>query len=136
MKRFLLRLWLLALLLCAIPSPVSWAMAQGIPAYGQQREERIGQQDDLLRAFAEEPQPPINSLFVQSNPSQRVGSSRPTRILPTHGGKPGRNIGNVHHSSHYYQHVSLQLCYRNSTPGAVAASPRYYYVIALRRILC
>ena len=131
----LLRLWLLVLLFCAVPNPVC-VKAQDNTIHKQQHEEHISQQDRRLWKFAEEPQPPINSIFVQSEPSQRIGSSRPTRILPTHGSKPGRYIGNVHHSSHHLKYTSLQRSYNGFTLGIVAASPRYYYVIALRRILC
>ena len=81
---------------------------------------------------------PVSSAAISPRNSQRIGGSRPTRLIPTNNGRPNRILGKwmTSHSfnlsnkiHHYLRHVFLA-----SKSGAT--SPRFYYVIALRRILC
>ena len=70
--------------------------------------------------------------------SQRIGGSRPTRLLPQSNGKPSRAHGKLL-SGNSYNHSSFlpfHLFTFSPFQKGGAASPRFYYVIALRRILC
>jgi len=70
--------------------------------------------------------------------SQRIGGSRPTRLLPQSNGKPSRAHGKLL-SGNSYNHSSLlpfHLFTFSPFQKVGAASPRFYYVIELRRILC
>lgn len=81
----------------------------------------------------------LPSGYLQNDgDSQRLERSRSERTLSFGGGKPGRL------SNHWEAHCSycfiylpclflLCLCQKVRRSGA---SPRYYFVIALRRILC
>lgn len=68
----------------------------------------------------------------------RVACSRSVKLIPTHEGKPGSSLG-IWSSGNSYQHskFNVQLLNRqNSGQRVTGASPRLYYVIALRRLLC
>jgi hypothetical protein len=81
---------------------------------------------------------PVSTAAISPRNLQRIGGSRPTRLIPTHSGKPSRIFGkwiagysfNLSNQIHYF----LRHAFLKSKSGA--ASPRFYYVIALRRILC
>ena len=69
----------------------------------------------------------------------RVGANRPSRVLPTHGGgKPGRGALAVlnHNSCHFIKYACLFLHRGLAWAAPEGGSPRYYFVIALRRFLC
>ena len=70
--------------------------------------------------------------------SQRIGGSRPTRLLPRSNGKPSCAHGKSLPGNPYnYPSLSLSHLFTLSLfQKGGAASPRFYYVIALRRILC
>ena len=138
-NRFLIRLFLVAALLCDFLGFADGVKAQGIAVTDEQTsEEQIKQSDGYLKAVAEEPQSPVEVVFRSAPSSSRIASNRPTRLLPTHGGKPGKHHGRWAADEVYkpFNCSLLQPCrglYRLST---VVTPPRLYYVIALRRLLC
>ena len=136
-NRLLLRYALVLMLLgglLGIPGP---SMAKGIASERHQGEERIEQHDGWLNRVAEERQRQLAHALRPASPSPRVASSRTVRLLPTHGGKPDNSQGcrATAASSHHLNCTTLTRgsCLRLRV---LATSPRYYYVIALRRILC
>lgn len=147
MKRYLIRLALVAALLCGSLLGQN-AKAQGAVASHKQDEEQIKQDDGWIHHVAEEPESQPFSL-LRSTSTHRVNSirehrtsarslSRPVRLLPTHGGKPGQHSGRwaTGQSSHPPK-FALQLpCAGLRWHPTPAASPRRRYVIALRRLLC
>ena len=138
MKLFLLRLWAAIVLLVATAVPSERVSAQTYAAHERQHEECVQQHDLLGTSQAEERQRPYGEAIVKTLPLQRIGSSRPSRLFPTHGGKSGRSLGHgtPHHSFNHLILVYRHLGSRLSKSCGGAALPRYYYVIALRRILC
>lgn len=137
MKIFLFRLWTVIVLFVATAAPSERVSAQAFASHGQQ-EESVRQRDLLGTSQAEEKQRPYGEALVKTLPFQRIGSSRPSRLFPTHGGKSGRSLGHgtPHHSFNHLILVYRHLGSRLSKSCGGAALPRYYYVIALRRILC
>ena len=165
MSRILIRLFLVAALLCDFLGSGTGARAQGFVSKDEQKSEerfheaesrgkacldyaearkrsdeiqQIKQHDGYLKAVAEEPQSPVEVVFRSAPSSSRVASNRPTRLLPTHGGKPGKHHGRwtTNEICKPFNCVLLQLCRGLYHLRTVAAPPRYYYVIALRRLLC
>ena len=138
MKLFLLRLWAAIVLLVTTAVPSERVCAQAYASHERQQEECVQQRDVLGTSQAEERQRPYGEAIVKTLPLQRIGSSRPSRLFPTHGGKSGRSLGNgtPHHSFNHLILVDRYLGGRLSKSCGGAALPRYYYVIALRRILC
>ena len=136
MKRYLIRLSLVAALLCGSVLGFT-AKAQGAVAGRQQDEQQCQQDDGWIRHVAEEPETMPVSLLRPTTP-HRVASSRSVRLLPTHGGKPSQHSGRwANGQSSYHPKYSLQLpCIIRPRLCMLAASPRRYYVIALRRLLC
>ena len=112
--------------------------AQGFLANEQKDEEQIKQNDGYLKPVAEEPQSPVEVAFRSAPPSHRIASNRPTRLLPTHGGKPTNHGGRWAKGESYNPLISpsLRSCRRLFCHRTTAASPRLRYVIALRRLLC
>jgi len=113
--------------------------AQGFLATEQQKsEEQIKQNDGYLKPVAEEPQSPVEVAFRSAPSSHRIASNRPTRLLPTHGGKPTNHSGRWAKSESYnpLKSPSLRSCRQFFCHRTTAASPRLCYVIALRRLLC
>jgi len=138
MKRWLLRIWLVAALLCGFSDSLSWVRAQGSVSHSEGREECFQRHDGLVRSLMEERQRPLGEVLLKSNQTQRVNASRPARLLPTHGGKPGRSLFGYHtnHSFNPSKYDLLFLRQKTIRLWAGIVSPRFYYVIALRRILC
>lgn len=138
MSNILIRLFLVAILLCDFLGSGTSVRAHGITLKdGQNSEEQITQNDGHLMPMAEEPQSPFEVVFRSAPSSNRIASSRPTRLLPTHGGKPGKHNGRwtedeVHNP---FNCLTQQLC-RKLRLSTIATPPRLYYVIALRRLLC
>ena len=161
MKRRLTRLLMVALLLCSSLGSATGVWALGLLTNDQrhsrqqiqkdrqqqqhsrqqnkQSEQQIRQDDGYLKPVAEEPQSPVEVAFRSVTPSHRVASSRPTRLIPTHGGKP------THHGGRWAKGETLNPIAPTTLPPsaaatsrlhATAASPRLRYVIALRRLLC
>lgn len=138
MNKFVMRLFLVAALLCGSLGSAVGARSQAPCAAGATTsEEQVAQPSGWLKPVAEEPQG-LGGTTVRSVPSsQRIASSRLTRLLPTHGGKPTNHGGRWtrEESSNLLITPSLLSC-RHCSPGMRTASPRLYYVIALRRLLC
>ena len=135
-RRF--RLWLVAALLCCL----------SVADFGYQA--HIGERGETARAESVAPGEGLNrqmllglqtmpaGIAVSAKNGERIGSSRPVRLTPTHGGKPGRVLGrwtsdNSIHLSNLY---ALLLLRCDCGMRVWAASSRLYYIIALRRILC
>lgn len=138
-NRFLLRLWFAIAFLCVLPETIPGlggesAIGNPEPA----KEESICQNFRLNHHLELQGQLPPAGVIVSAKNSHRIGSSRSVRLMPSHGGKPGRSLG--HCSSGYSSYLSNLSCLllhkAFSRLQMWAASPRYYYVIALRRLLC
>ena len=139
MNRFLIRLFLVVTLLCDFLGSNPDVRAQGTTTKDEQKsEEQIKQHDGYLKPVAEEPQSLVEVAFRSAPSSHRVASSRPTRLLPTHGGKPGKYQGRWAGDNIYkpFNCAIRQQCYSVDRLCTVAAPSRLYYVIALRRLLC
>ena len=138
MKRYLLRIGLVVTLLCGLSDSLEWVSNQEGVANKHQQEEQITQDDGYVKNLIAERQRPFNSTLVKSQNQQRVGSSRPSRIIPTYGGKSGKNL--AHWANQQLDNtlniIYLPLQLTKICSGHGIASPRLYYVIALRRILC
>ena len=126
----LFRLWLMMLLLCGLPATNYSVLAQA--------EESFSQSDGLHRHMMLEQKKMLAGFVITAKNGERIGSSRPVRLIPTHGGKPGRMLARLTSSGAVYLSNlhALLLCLSAGNKRAWAASPRLYYVIALRRILC
>lgn len=138
MKRWGLRIWFLAVLICSFSCSLSWVRAEGLVLQGDEHKEYIKQHDGLVNLLTEKRQQPFGEALIKSESPQNVNASRSTRLLPTHGGKPGKSIGNGSHSNSSNTLKRFHLCkfVGTSQTRMGVASPRSYYVIALRRILC
>lgn len=139
MNRFLIRLFLVATLLCDFLGSGQDVRAQSTTAKDEQKsEEQIKQHDGYLKHVAEEPQSPVEVAFRSVSSSHRVASSRPTRLLPTHGGKPSKHHGRWAGDEVFkpFKCTIQQWCGSLDRLCTVVAPSRLYYVIALRRLLC
>ena len=138
MKRYLLRIGLVVTLLCGLSDSLEWVSNQEGVTNKHQQEEQITQDDGYVKNLIAERQRPFNITLVKSQNQQRVGSSRASRIIPTYGGKSGKNLA---HWANQQLDNTLNIIYLplqliKTCSGLGIASPRLYYVIALRRILC
>ena len=137
MKKYLLRISLVAILLCGFLL-ASMVTEQETIVVRQQDEQQIKRNDGWIHHMAEEPESAPVSLLRPSLPSHRVASSRSVRLLPTHGGKPSQQTGRwvkgqlSYHSKYTLQHP----CVGHHQSCMVASPSRRYYVITLRRLLC
>ncbi len=134
----LMRLFI-ATLLCAFLGFANEVTAKSRAEHGRQKDEhQLQQNNGPLKSFAEEPQSPIEAVLRNAPSSHRIAPNRPTRLLPTHGGKPGKYNGRWGAGKIYrpFNIATLQRCRDLYGRYAVAASPRLRYVIALRRLLC
>lgn len=131
-----MRVFFVALLLCGffLDSAVE---VQGAVTGRQQDEQQVKQHDSWIHHVAEEPETaPVSAL--RPSPSHRVASSRSVRLLPTHGGKPSQHTGRWTKGqlSHLLNSFLQLPCIAYHRLCMAVASPRRYYVIALRRLLC
>ena len=128
---------LLIALLFGLFGQTNWAKGQGLSSQNRQEGTCITQIDGLMRTIAEEQQRPYGLILQSSPSSQSIGSSRPSRTLPSHGPKPSRQLG-IHGNclSTTLKYASLHLYRSHLKPRTGVASPRLYYVIAMRRVLC
>ena len=133
-----IRLFFIVAFLCNILGSGISVRAQGFLAAEQKSEKQIKQNDGYLKPVAEEPQSPVEVAFRSAPSSHRIASNRPTRLLPTHGGKPTNHGGRWAKGESFNPLISpsLRLCRRLFCHRTTAASPRLRYVIALRRFLC
>ncbi len=96
------------------------------------------QHDERQKDALTEDAQPLSGTLLSTKTSQRVGHSRPARPHLTGGGKNNRIAcyGVAHSISclSYLPDLSLQPLRLGICGGS--ASPRFYYIIALRRILC
>ena len=138
MKRYLLRIGLVVTLLFGLSDSLGWVSNQEGATNKHQQEEQITQDDGYIKGLVAERQKPIDSPLVKSQNQQHVGSSRPSRIIPTYGGKTGKNLAHwaSQHLDNTLNIIYLPLQLTKICSGHGIASPRLYYVIALRRILC
>ena len=138
MRRLIVQIWLFAALLCGLSNSPLWVRAQGVVSRGHQQEECVQRYDGLTGSLMEERQQPLGESLVKSQQSHRVNSSRPARLLPTHGGKSGRGLGQSvqNNFSDQIKYFYLCRCLNIFKARMGVTSPRFYYVIALRRILC
>ena len=137
MRRVIRLFFILAFLSGILGSGIS-VRAQGFLATEQKSEEQVKQNDGYLKPVAEEPQSPVEVVFRSAPSPHRIASNRPTRLLPTHGGKPTNHGGRWAKGESYNPLISpsLRSCRRLFCHRTTAASPRLRYVIALRRLLC
>ena len=136
MKRYLIRLSLVGSLLCSILLGSS-TKGQGGMEGCQHDQQQLKQHDGWVHHVAEEPERAPVSLLRPTS-SHRVASSRSVRWLPTHGGKPSKYSGRwaKDQLSNLTNGSVKLLCICRSGLCTVVSSPRRYYVIALRRLLC
>ncbi|MCH5307310.1 MAG: hypothetical protein J1E37_04460 [Prevotella sp.] len=150
LNRYLSHILLIALLWCGLADlsdgvtrlnvffPKHQQAQHDLPYMPNGKGQELSYDDGWLPNVAEEPQGQINVIVRSGGSSHRVGSSRPTRLLPTYGGKPGSHYGRwaKDFSSHFVSY-SFQHSYWNRVWLRMGASfPRHYFVIALRRLLC
>ena len=138
MMRGLLHLLLVASMLCNFLGSVTGIKAQTMACGEDCNKRQVSRHDKLFRDVAEEPQSPVCANLYSSPFSHRVMSSRPARTLPSYGGKPNNHNtwrASVH-SSILSKTLTLYLCQGQVGLCTGFSSPRFYYVIALRRILC
>ena len=134
----LFRLWLAVLLLSCLPITDFGAQKQ-VGVRGESiGEECVTKHDRLHRYMMQERQMPLAGIVITAKNGERIGSSRPVRLNPTNGGKPSRTLARwISNKSFHLSNLHALLLRRiDCGRGVSAASPRYYYVIALRRILC
>lgn len=132
----LFRFWLMALIFCGLPISDFVVQTEYI---SKTAEKECVTQSDALHCFLMQEQQKMPAGFVITAKSgERIGSSRPVRLVPTHGGKSGRMLSRLTSASSTHHSNLYSLLFRLSDCGirVGAASPRFYYVIALRRILC
>ena len=104
----------------------------------QQDKQYILLHHDAFDKILKEQQAPLTSAVRSDNSSQRVNPSRTVRLLPTNGNNPNRCNGRCSNYSLYNHplYATRFLCHAAQGMSAGVASPRYYYVITLRRLLC
>ena len=138
MKRSLLHIWIVVTIICAVSVALESVRAQAIPATIPKQGENIEANDKLYGEWSGNKERPIENTVLASNHAQRIGVSRTPRPSSNNGGNSGRNF--------YLQKANNKynlLKFAAQLPGHdfswthwEAVSPRLYYVIALRRILC
>lgn len=139
MKKFLRHLLLVVTVLCTFLGSETGIRAQEfISPDGQESEKQIRQNSDYLLPVDDGPQLPVGVAFYSPPSSHRIASSRPTRLLPTHGGKSGKYNGRWISDDlcKLSKSFSFQWSCHLNRLNTIVAPPRHYYVIALRRLLC
>jgi hypothetical protein len=131
----LLRLSLLLSLLAIIPH-LSFGM--GVSEDVRHKKDSgtiVEQADNSYRHFAEERQRRPFQSAIGSRGTQRISNSRPAKYHPTHSGKQNRaTSSNPKPYSFRFIFLSFRLILSNL--NVLFVSPRLYYVITLRHILC
>lgn len=137
MKRILSHVWFLIALIYVFPVALSSVRAHDVPT-NHHRVETIDACEGSSQGLMEERQQPLGEAVLRSNLPQRLGMSRPPRVHPSQGGNSARHLSlNLsNYSFNQIKNASLLLCNDLSCLDIEAMSPRLYYVIALRRILC
>ena len=138
-------LLLLFTLLGGLSSPDCWAQAASAIGNAQPKGTNVSRYDGMQHMVLDERQRLQGGVFQggrwsqrigSSRSSQRFGSSRPTRLMPTHGPKTGGGKWISNPTFNPQKYLFLCLSVGRLLPKTGAASPRSYYVIALRRLLC
>ena len=138
MKNHLFRLWILATMLCGLPISNVWGKAQDAVCQKTAEEAHVLRNDENCCTMAQSKEQAQTDAFLNTKRLQHIGSSRSIRLLPTNSGKPGRpsGRGNSKEPFHFSKFHALLLYCMAYEQRIWAASPRFYYVIRLRRILC
>lgn len=139
MNRILMHIFLIVTLLCSLLGFSNRVKAQShVETRGAKSEHQIKQDEGYLGTFAEESRNSIEATLRSTPSSHRISSSRPTRLLPTHGGKPGEHYGQWIENAIFNRLNTfyVQSCYDLYRINMVVSSPRLRYIIALRRLLC
>ena len=134
----LIRICLIALLLCILPT-TDFGVEVQVGVCGEPiKKECITMHDGLQHQMMQERQMPLAGAVITVKTGQRIGSSRPVRLHPSNGGKPGRMLGRRTADESYQlsKYFALLLHRMDCGLRVGAASPRHYYVIALRCLLC
>lgn len=136
-KRLFL-LWLMTLLFCSLRF-TNFSVQTNVYGCGETAKKECVTTHDGLNSFMMQKRQmlPAGAVFSDKT-GERLGSSRLVRLISTNGSKPGRTLGRWTSSNSFHLSNLYALLLRRSEIGlqAWAASPRFYYVIALRRILC
>ena len=139
MKKFIFRLFAVLVLLCGALAPGQGIMAQDNIQRHQGGKATVTRFDGAQGAMMEQNERTASPVVRTAESSHRVGANRPSRLLPTHGGgKPGRGALAVlnRNSCHFIKYACLFLHRGLAWAAPEGGSPRYYFVIALRRFLC
>ena len=133
----LLRFFSVLLLMCCLSVADLGIQAQACGLDESVKKKCLAEHDELQQHILQERQMPPAGALITTKTGHRLGSSRPVRLYSSNGGKPGRILGRWT-SDHSYQLSKYFALLHRMDCGlrVVAASPRFYYVIALRRILC
>ena len=110
--------------------------ADGMQAEQQHIDREKHTRDGLCDANAHKHHPSAATLS-DAHDIYRICNSRPGRVLPTYGSKPGRTLGKQpfnHKSNTCYSLLNRRKQRLETSPFATAASCEYY-VIALRHII-
>ena len=137
-KGRLTRLTLILCLLCIHLGSSVGVMANAMAAHRRGQEVEVSRYGSLSKPSDEEHPLPLDAALHLPSSPYRLVSSRPVRLLPTFGGRTSHHSGrwNNGHSFNSLNSLSLQLRRRHQRLGTVTASPRLYYIITLRRLLC
>ncbi len=93
---------------------------------------------DALRDGSKKEQQRSVAMFDDASGQLRTATARPSRVLPPTSPAPGKHLARLQTSiisPHLTNLFNYCHCHRNASPLRMAVS-RYYYVIALRHILC
>jgi len=96
---------------------------------------RIESSDDIHNIIDDLSQIPDEAILDSEVPLQ-VFDSEPERIQTSNGGKTDKHFASGGNISTRQKLFSRIVCRNAARLRADAASPRFFYVIALRRILC
>lgn len=138
MKKRLLSFWIVLAIVCIVSVTNESVRAQSMLVKDAQHEVNVEAYNKRDRGCNETKQRTAENTFIESNHTQRIVSSRNPRLSSNNGGSSGKEFY-LQKSNHKYNLLniaSLLLCYDRSGSHIEAMSPRLYYVIALRRIIC
>ena len=87
------RLWVVMLLLCSLPlNGAGGESIHGVRGKAD-KTECIASHDGWHSDMMQQHRMALAGTVITAKTGERVGGSRPSRLMPTHGGKPGRTIG-------------------------------------------
>ena len=138
MNSYLTRLILVLCMLCLHLGSTIGVGAYSMAAHRHDDEAQISRYGRLSKPSDEEQPHPFDAALRLPSSPYRLVSSRPVRLLPTFGGRTNHHSGrwNNGHSFNSLNYFTLLLRRCHQRLGTGAASPRLYYVITLRRLLC